>query len=447
MAKKQLTLEERLEEAIIKDGPYEVPENWVWIEIGRVIEVVSGGTPKSNVSDYYENGDVAWITPADLSGYSNIYISRGKRNITKLGLEKSSAKLMPKNSVLMSSRAPIGYVAIAKNEISTNQGFKNFLPSPVYLPKYLYFYLKYSKDLIETYASGTTFLEISGAKAKLLPFPIAPLKEQQRIVDRIESLFEKLDKAKELIEEAREEFEKRKSAILEKAFRGELTEKWRDDTKINSFKDTKFEELFAFIGGGTPSKANKEYWNGEINWASVKDIKNNYLYDTIDKITEEGVKNSSTNVAKNGEIILVTRISPGKVTIAQKDIAINQDLKIVRPKIEEIDYKYMYYLFLYKEKDLISKSQGTTVKGITINELNKIQISLPVLEEQKEIVRILDKLLEEESKIEELTQLEDQIELVKKSILAKAFRGELGTNSEEDESALDLLREILSKDI
>lgn len=445
MAKKKLTLEEKMEEAAVTDVPYEVPVNWVWIKIGSIVDVVSGGTPKSNVNEYYENGDVAWITPADLSGYNDIYISRGKRNISKLGLEKSSAKLMPKDSVLMSSRAPIGYVAIAENEISTNQGFKSFLPSQVYLPKYLYFYLKYSKDLIETFASGTTFLELSGAKAKIIPFPIPSLKEQQRIIDRIESLFKKLDKAKELIEEARGGFEKRKSAILEKAFRGELTEKWRKDTKIYNDEEIKFEEIFSFIGGGTPSKAKKEYWNGEIDWASVKDIKNNYLYDTIDRITEEGVKNSSTNIAKKGEIILVTRISPGKVTIVQKDIAINQDLKIVRPKMNRIENKYTYYLFLYKEKELISKSQGTTVKGITINELNKIEISLPALEEQKEIVRILDKLLDEEYKIEDLTQLEDQIELIKKSILAKAFRGELGTNCEEDGSALELLKEILSK--
>lgn len=140
--KKDLRLEERLEAALVPEGeqPYEVPENWCWVRLGGITDIVGGGTPSSKVSEYYEGGTIPWISPADLSGYKDMYISHGAKNITELGLEKSSARLMPKNTVLLSSRAPIGYVAIAENDISTNQGFKSFLPSKAYIPHYLYWY-------------------------------------------------------------------------------------------------------------------------------------------------------------------------------------------------------------------------------------------------------------------------------------------------------------------
>ena len=124
----------------------------------------------------------------------------------------------------LSSRAPIGYVVIAENELCTNQGFKSFLPASCYIPKYLYWYLKGNKDLLESYASGTTFPELSGRKAALIEFPLAPLSEQYRIVARIESLFAKLDEAKEKAQAVVDGFELRKSSILYKAFTGELTE-------------------------------------------------------------------------------------------------------------------------------------------------------------------------------------------------------------------------------
>ena len=237
MAKKKesISFEERLEKALVPDWeqPYKVPSNWLWTRLGEVTEIIGGGTPASTVAEYYENGDIPWISPVDLSGYTEKYISCGKKNITELGLKKSSAKLMPKETVLLSSRAPIGYVAIANNELCTNQGFKSFLPSNAFISSFLYWYLKYSKELLESYASGTTFLELSGSKAGLVEFPLPPLAEQQRIVDRIESLFSKLYEAKEKAQTALDSFKNRKDAILHKAFTGELTKKWREENGVS----------------------------------------------------------------------------------------------------------------------------------------------------------------------------------------------------------------------
>ncbi len=246
--KETLTIEEKLKAALVPEDehPYEVPENWCWVKIGEITSVIGGGTPSTANKEYYEKGDISWLSPADLSNYNNKYISSGAKNITKLGLEKSSARLVPANTVCLSTRAPIGYVVIAEKELCTNQGFKSFLPSKAYLPDYLYWYLKGIKDRLEEKASGTTFLELSGSKAAQIEFPIAPIAEQYRIVERIESLFSQLDGAQEKIEEVGGiagnskiigKIEIIKKSILAKAFRGELgTHDEEDENAVEVLK-------------------------------------------------------------------------------------------------------------------------------------------------------------------------------------------------------------------
>jgi len=163
------------------DAPWAIPDHWRWSKLGDVATIVGGGTPSTDRADYF-GGDIPWITPADLSKYTQKTISRGSRNITQAGLEKSGARLLPAETVLFSSRAPIGYVAIAANPVATNQGFKSFILREELRPDFVYYYLQQARDLARSLASGTTFLEISGKKAAQIPIPVAPLEEQQRIV-------------------------------------------------------------------------------------------------------------------------------------------------------------------------------------------------------------------------------------------------------------------------
>lgn len=264
---------------------FRVPENWIWTWTGAIAEVISGGTPKSKVEEYYKDGTISWITPADLSGYQDMYISKGKRNITELGLNKSSAKMLPINTVLLSSRAPIGYVAIAAKDLCTNQGFKSFAPSNAYYPKYLYWYLKFSKYYMESMASGSTFKELSSNKSKEIPIPLPPINEQKRVSEKVERLLNKVEEAKTLIEEAKETFELRRAAILDKAFSGDLTGKWR---KENSFQQN--EECIS----------DNELRDSEVfypipktwKWTKLKDVatfKNGYAFKSKDFV-EQGIQ-------------------------------------------------------------------------------------------------------------------------------------------------------------
>ena len=137
------------------------------VRIEDLGEVVGGSTPSTKEVDNYD-GSISWITPKDLAGYNKMYISKGERSITEKGFKSCSTKMLPKNSILFTSRAPIGYVAIAKNELCTNQGFKSIIPNEDTYYLFLYYLLKYNKDNIANYGSGTTFKEVSGNVMKIL---------------------------------------------------------------------------------------------------------------------------------------------------------------------------------------------------------------------------------------------------------------------------------------
>jgi type I restriction enzyme S subunit len=168
---------------------HEVPSSWRWVRLGSIGEIVGGGTPRSDNPAYFsDTKGVPWLTPADLNGFSEKQIFRGRRFITPLGLAESSAQLLPEGSVLFSSRAPIGYVAIAGNELATNQGFKTCVPFVRQTNEYLYYYLMNAAARIDSEASGTTFREVSGKLVAQIPVALPPLAEQNRIVAKVDEL-------------------------------------------------------------------------------------------------------------------------------------------------------------------------------------------------------------------------------------------------------------------
>lgn len=205
----------------------DLPTGWEWTTLGEVGMVTAGGTPSAADSTNF-GGEIAWITPADLTGYEAKFIGQGRRNLSQKGYDSSSATLLEPGTVLFSSRAPIGYVAIAANEISTNQGFKNLTPFPGVSSDYVYHYLKSAKKLAESYASGTTFLELSAAKFASLPFPLPPFPEQQRIVAKIEELFSKLDAGIAELGRTQTLLRRYRQSLLHAAVTGELSREWRE---------------------------------------------------------------------------------------------------------------------------------------------------------------------------------------------------------------------------
>ena len=206
---------------------WRTPESWQWSSMGAVSAVSGGGTPSTQDASYF-GGGVPWLTPADLSGFGGKYISAGERSLTKEGLKKSSAKMVPAGSILFTSRAPVGYVAIAEVPVCTNQGFKNFVLESDIAPSYCYYYLLSAKAHIQGMASGTTFLELPAREARKIPIPIAPKQEQVRIAAELDRLHSELDSGLAALQRCQEKLGRYRASVLKAAVEGELTAAWRE---------------------------------------------------------------------------------------------------------------------------------------------------------------------------------------------------------------------------
>ena len=471
MAKKKMTLEEKLEEALIKDGTYEVPKNWIWSKIKFIGNVKGGKRLPKGKSLLDTKTDYPYIRVSD---FDNGTINSDKiKYLDEESYNQIKNYTISSKDIYVSIAGSIGKVGLIPqilNGANLTENAAKISDIVLVSNKYLYFLLSsemYQREMNEV-AIATTQSKLALYKIGDLVIPIPPLKEQQRIVDKIECLFEKLDKAKELIEEARDDFEKRKSAILEKAFRGELTDKVNLNAKEIQFIDDRTEfELFKSrymltnLSKIIIDKPRNGYSPKAIDYeTSVKTLKLGAI--TRGKFNPNEFKYIDENIAedsylwlKNGDFLIQRANSLEYVGISaiydmQDNLFIYPDL-IMKFRVKEDAYlpQLLWYWInsRYGRWYFINNATGTAGNMPKINQ--KVVMNLPVpvipLEEQKEIVKLLDGFFEQESKIEELTALEEQIELIKKSILAKAFRGQLGTNSEDDESAIELLKEILNK--
>lgn len=406
----------------------DIPETWRWVTLSDIGTILSGGTPSTKEPQFWGD-EIPWITPADLSNYENIYISNGKRNISEVGLQYSSASLLSKGSILFSSRAPIGYVAIAANPLATNQGFKNLIVSDFINSKFVYFYLKTIKEQAENLASGTTFLELSLTKFKSIPFPLAPLEEQNRIVLKIEELISQLDYAKENLKSALSKLELKFLKILGKTF-------------SNTFKNEyKLSEIGEWGSGGTPSRKNKSYFGGNIPWVKTQELKEKYISYTDEFLTEEGLKKSSAKIYPKGSIVIAMYgATVGKLSILDIDATTNQacGVGILDSSIVTNEYLY-YYLTAFKEK-LISQAKGGAQQNISLAIIKDFEISIPDIEVQNEIVMNLEfQKIEIDEHIRNLTNELDRIEILYQKILREAFQGKLSERLVSDIQVDELL--------
>ncbi|MBQ8488930.1 MAG: restriction endonuclease subunit S [Pseudobutyrivibrio sp.] len=192
---------------------------WKTCTIGDIGTVVGGATPPTKKEENYLDGTISWITPKDLAGFSGRYISRGERNITEIGLNSCSTQLMPAHTVLFSSRAPIGYVAIAENEVCTNQGFKSVIPNTDTDYMFLYYLLKYNKNKIENLGSGTTFKEVSGSTMRNVEIKVPETIEEQR---KVASILSAIDDKIENNNAINDNLANLRDALLPKLMSGEL---------------------------------------------------------------------------------------------------------------------------------------------------------------------------------------------------------------------------------
>ncbi|WP_287616655.1 restriction endonuclease subunit S [Ruminococcus sp.] len=450
MAKKtkaaSLTIEEKLEQALVVPGyePYKIPDNWCWTSFKNVAEVVTGGTPSKKHKEYYGNV-FPFFKPADLNTGRNVSIA--SEYLSEEG--KKVSRVIPAKSTLVCCIGSIGKSGFLEIEGSTNQQINSAIPKIE--PLYLYYYVNTDCFINQLWSksSATTISIVNKTKMEECYFPLAPLPEQQRIVERIESLFSKLDEAKEKAQEVIDSFETRKAAILHKAFSGELTAKWREENGvgIESWKRKTLGEVCNSIFDGDHMPPPKS--ESGIPFLVISNVNDGYLSFENTRFVPQEYYDAITDTRKpeKGDVLytLVGSFGIPVVVDINAPFCFQRHMALLKPK--SINTYFLWYLLqsqeMYQKASSIAK--GVAQLTVPIKGLRLMDFNCPSEEEQIEIVRILDSLLEKEDTSKDNAEsIIDQIDAMKKAILARAFRGELGTNDPEEESAVELLKQILT---
>lgn len=437
--KTALTIEERLQQALVpaEEQPYEVPENWVWVRLGAIAEIVTGGTPSKKHPEYY-GGNFPFYKPSDLDQGRLTYDA--SEYLSEEG--KKVSRIIPKNSTAVCCIGSIGKCGYLMCEGTTNQQINSAIPKINSLCLYYYLCTENFVQNLFSMASATTIAIVNKSKMESCTFPLPPLSEQQRIVERIEELFAKLDEAKERLQEVADSFAVRKAAILHKAFTGELTKQWRRENGVSdeSWEEKKLGEVALLLSGQDfpPTKYNSD-GNGIPYITGASNFDDTHIL--INRWTDE-----PSVIAQENDVLLVCKGSGyGKTIIADfKEAHIARQIMALRVK-EIIDNNLLLYYLRNKNRFIKEQGQGL-IPGLSRKVILSLTINLPTLPEQHEIVRLIDDLLARERTAQQAAeQALATIDLMKKSILARAFRGELGTNKASEASALELLKQVLAE--
>ncbi|WDN22946.1 restriction endonuclease subunit S [Xanthomonas oryzae] len=415
--------------------------------MGDIFDIVGGGTPPAADAGNFSNAGTAhaWLTPADLSGYKKKLISHGARDLSAKGMAASSAKLMPAGSVLFTSRAPIGYVAIADGEISTNQGFKSFILPDDFDPSYVYYYLKSIRNLAESRGTGTTFKELSGAATKELPFVIAPLAEQKRIAQKLDALLAQVDTLKARIDAIPALLKRFRASVLSAACRDSdsaglsgrgvlqiplreaISEPLRNGKSVTDGDGLPVLRLSSLKASGIDFRDSKKG-----DWKELDASR--FLVKTGDFLVSRG----------NGSKDLVGR--GGLVPDCNEPMAFPDTMIRVRADNSKLLGEFLCLVWNDHGIRMQIESLARTTAGIwkiSQGDLEAVRIPLPSVAKQKEIVRRVEQLFAYADQLEtKVAAAQQRINALTQSLLAKAFRGELVPQDPAAEPASVLLDRI-----
>jgi type I restriction enzyme, S subunit len=425
-----------------------IPKAWAWTSINGIGDVVGGGTPSTKEQSYWGN-DVNWISPSDLSGRHEKSIERGAKGLSELGLLNSSAKVLPKGSVLFSSRAPIGYVAIASGPVATNQGFRSLVPANGVDNEFVYYYLRASKQLAQSRASGTTFLELSGSAFAALPIPIAPLNEQRRIVAKIEEQFSELDKGVESLKTAQQQLKAYRQAVLKHAFEGKLTADWRAKSPGHDWMHGRFGNYFR-LQGGYAFKSD-DYCDDGVPLIRIGDIQSDRVApsERTALLPASYLEDNPSFVVMDGDILVaMSGATTGKFGIytGQQRSLLNQRVGrvLARESKIEIPRELVWYFLTLSQPEILRRAYGGAQPNISSKGIEDLDFKFPgSKEEMILLVSRLETALSRNDKTFEMISAElSRSEALRQSVLKRAFSGQLVPQDPNDEPASVLLDRI-----
>lgn len=455
-----LTLEEKLAQALVpvEEQPYQIPNNWCYCLLNGITEHLKRGkAPK-----YVEHSEIPVFAQKCNQKDGTISLEKAQFLNPEYGDKIDASEFLQDNDIVVNSTGTgtLGRVGLFKlslvvpydrvlpdSHITTIRTIKHITP------EYVYYYLKYKQEYLELQGVGSTNQkELRPETLANLKIPLPPLAEQQRIVDRIESIFAKLDEAKEKAQAVVDSFELRKSAILHKAFTGELTAKWREEHGLTLDRWTKstFSDVVDEFKYGLSEKS--DYGYDGIPVFRIPNVTDNGLsFDDLKYLSHSQIDSSSL---LRKDDVLIIRSNGSKELVGKSVLVPSLDKEYtyasflirarLNPKI--VPAYFVYYINSSDARiQMFKKAKSSAgINNINSKELGAINILVCSVSEQSEIVRILDEFLDKENAAKEAAEsVLDQIETMKKAVLARAFCGELGTNDPTEESAIELLKSVL----
>ena len=444
--KKELIVEEKLAEALVpvEEQPYQVPENWCWTQ---GINIFSPMETQRPVGEKFKYIDI------DSIDNKRQLVSTPKEMLVTDAPSRASRKLHQGDTVFSMVRPYLKNIAYIDGSIAdsiASTGFYVCTPRLLLNPRYCYYLMvsPYVIDGLNAFMKGDNSPSIRKSDLENFVYPLPPLPEQQRIVDRIESLFSKLDEAKEKAQAVVDGFEDRKAAILHKAFTGELTKGWRRINRLSEkdWNNTSLEKVCSsiFDGDHMPPPKSEE----GIPFLVISNVNNGHLsFENTRFVPQEYYDGlSETRKPELGDVLYTLVGSYGIPVVVDdnRPFCFQRHMALLKPS--KVNTYFLWYQL--QEQDFYNRATeiatGTAQLTVPIKGLRKLSIKLPPKAEQSEIVDCLNELLSKEHRAKEAAeQVISQIDTMKKSILARAFRGELGTNDPADESAVELLKRIL----
>jgi type I restriction enzyme S subunit len=389
-----------------------IPVDWEVISLRDVSEINMGQSPPSEDCNEKEEG---------LPFYQGNAEFGSKYPSPKKWCEKPK-KIADEGDILISVRAPVGEINIAPHKCCIGRGLAAITAKSIY-SQFLYHLLFLRRKYLQKISQGSTFEAINSKELSDLLIFLPAVKEQKKIAEILTTLDAAIEKTDQIIEKTKEVKKGLMQKLLtcgigHKKFKkteiGEIPEEW----EVIRLKDI----TQNFYNGGTPDTKNKDYWDGNIPWITGADFEDQKIKQFRRYITDEGVKNSATNVVPKGNLLVVTRTGVGKLAIAPFDIAISQDITGVILNLEKVLPQYIYWYLGYKSTRLRSIIQGTSINGLLREDLEIFPIVLPKIDEQKQIAEILSSIDEE---IEKESNHKEQLELLKKGLMQVLLTGKI----------------------
>lgn len=392
-----------------------IPEEWETLYIHQITEISTGATPSTNINEYWENGTIRWMSSGELNN-KIIYDVNGR--ITQKGYDNTGTHMLPKNCVLIGLAGQgktRGTAAYNKVELCTNQSIAAILPNSKYESKYLYFYIDSLYDKLRLLSAG------DGGRGGLnkqilqnLEIAMPPLNEQHHIASALTSIDNLIASLGKLIE--------KKKNIKQGAMQQLLTGKTRLKGFTEPWVYRKISEIATTSSGGTPSRSIPNYYYGDIKWFTTTELKDNYLYDSVEHITREALNNSSAKMFSANTILMAMYgATIGKLGVLKEPSTTNQACCAI--KCNDIVEIFLFYILLYNRKSIIEKGCGAGQPNISQAIVNELSFLVPPCEkEQQAIATILTKMDDE---ITALEAKRAKYEAIKQGMMQQLLTGKI----------------------